>query len=184
MNRVLYKGPEVVVIEINSLKNLNLKCTIDTEDYEKIKSLNWWSKKSGRNHYVYTHDRKTRKSIFLHRLIMNADGEFIVDHITGDTLDNRKENLRICKQFENVRNQQVHFDKKIPYKGVINLGPRFTIRPYLARITIDYKTFYLGYYKTAEEAALAYNEAAVRYHGKFARLNKIGLQLNMETTVV
>lgn len=111
-----------------------------------------------------------KKLILMHRQLLGAAtwGEY-VDHINGNTLDNRKTNLRKCSNAENVRNQRPVRARKSRYKGV-SLKGRGT---WVARITVQYKEIYIGSFVTEREAAIAYNEAAVKHFGQFANLNVI-----------
>lgn len=97
---------------------------------------------------------------YLHRLIMNAPKHLQVDHINGDKLDNRKSNLRLCKNKSNARNKK---NSKGEYKGVYYSNQN---KKWIAQITKNYKVSYLGCFDTPEKAALAYNRAAKRLHGK------------------
>lgn len=106
----------------------------------------------------------------LHRVLAKAKKTQHVDHINGVRLDNRKENLRLCTKAENCRNKSKQRNNKSGYKGVSWNSAR---KLWNARININYAQFDLGYFKTAEEAALEYNEAALFLHGKFAKLNEV-----------
>lgn len=109
----------------------------------------------------------------LYRAVMGAPAGTDVDHISGDTLDNRKINLRICTHAENLRNCKSWSTSKSPFKGCYQRkcgGPK----RWRARIQFDGKSIYIGCYLTAEEAAEAYNAKAVELHGQYARLNVIG----------
>lgn len=104
----------------------------------------------------------------LHRFIMNAPDKMDIDHINGNKLDNRRKNLRLCSRRENLRNQKMHKDNRSGYKGVT-----YHQNMWRARICVNYKRIELGCYKKIEDAVKAYNEAAIKYHGKFARLNEV-----------
>jgi hypothetical protein len=91
-----------------------------------------------------------------------------VDHKNGNSLDNRKENLRLCTI------QQNSFNRK-PKNGKLKVFYlNKSSNKYSAQIGFNNKKIYLGQFKSKEEAAKAYNEAAIKYFGEFACLNKIG----------
>jgi len=108
--------------------------------------------------------------IRLHRFILNAkDGED-VDHIDHNTLNNQRENLRICSASENAQNKNgwKFRSSGIKYKGVYFNRGKFQVR-----IGLNKKILCFGSYNTQEEAALIYNNTAKKYFGNFARLNII-----------
>jgi hypothetical protein len=108
---------------------------------------------------------------FLHRVITGANGFKIhVDHRDRDGLNNRQQNLRLCNSSQNGGNSKLMDGRK--YKGTyLFKGGRK--KPWVARITIGGRPKSLSYHFTEEEAALAYNAAAVQYFGEFARLNEV-----------
>jgi len=145
---------------------------VDDDDFEALSKWKWHANKSKGNYYACRNSprvNKKRTSIKMHRQIMNVpnDGLFI-DHINGNGLDNRRENLRLCTNAENTRNSRVSSSNTTGYRGVSLHGPTKKFR---ARIKSDDGTIYLGHFKTAIDAALAYDFAAKRFHGEFARLN-------------
>lgn len=103
-----------------------------------------------------------KKRIKLHRLIMNElDNKSCVDHINGNRLDNRKENLRVVSNKMNAEN--LHKKKKTTslYFGVCYDNRKNNLeKRWIASIKTNYKSIFLGRYKTPEEAALAYNKKA------------------------
>lgn len=147
----------------------------DDEDFDLVMSLRWVPHKKTDNRTFYAICHKTingkRVGTLLHRLILGVKNKTIhVDHKNGNGLDNRRSNLRICTHHQNMANQQLARNNTSGYKGVFKL--KHTKKDiYQAKITFMRKDIYLGYYPTAELAAVAYNDAAKLYFGKFARLN-------------
>lgn len=110
------------------------------------------------------------KTVFLHRQIIRpADGE-MVDHINGDRLDNCRANLRPCSVLQNTRNQRLRVTNTSGFKGVhwnAHSGK------WQASIRNGERKVYLGTFADPRVAAHAYNRAAIRLHGEFARLNPL-----------
>ena len=105
----------------------------------------------------------------LHRLLLGgSDPNAVVDHINGDRLDNHKANLRFCSPQENWRNSASAQGSSVEFKGVDLYMKTGRFR---ARIHPDGKQKHLGFFATAEQAARAYDAAALEHFGKFARLN-------------
>jgi hypothetical protein len=149
-----------------------LSFKIDSSDLNVVKQYQWWIDTKG---YVKT--KLHNRSISLHRMLLDVSDrgrEIFVDHISGDTLDNRRNNLRICAPDENIKNRKLNVTNTTGYKGV---SYHRKTKKYMAGISAGTgKTIYLGLHHTAREAALAYDRAAVLYHGEFARTNmQLGL---------
>lgn len=141
---------------------------INKEDFELISKFKWCVCIKESRRYVVTDNKGKR--IYMHRLILNAKTTEIVDHINGNCLDNRKENLRICTTMENTRNRKKSNKNKSGYKGV---SWHKAAKKWEAHITVNYKKIYLGCYQNKIHAAKVYNEAAIKYFGKYARLNEV-----------
>jgi len=109
-------------------------------------------------------------TVRLHRLIMNAPDDVEVDHADGNRLDIRKKNLRVATHAENQRNTGKPITNTSGYKGV---SWRKANNKWTAYIGVDGKPVWLGYFSNKKDAAMAYNEAAIKYYGEFARLNEI-----------
>lgn len=147
------------------LKNVNKWCLVDTEDVEKIKICTWYSKKDKWNQYA--RGMIKGKEVKMHRYIMGVtDPKIHIDHINGNGFDNRKENLRIANNSTNHMNQKMRSDNTTGYKGVARRGSKYD-----ARIAKDKVNYSLGSYETKEEAAEAYDIAALKLFEEFARLN-------------
>lgn len=155
---------------INSKTHGKFIVLIDEEDYEKIKIYTWGVQYSKRSNTFYVSRKEKNKTFLLHRLITNCPDGLVVDHINHNTLDNRKCNLRVCDNSENCRNMNKpkHGVTSI-YKGV----RKYRNNKYSACIKHNKKQIHIGYYYSEIEAAIAYNEAALKYHGEFSRLNII-----------
>lgn len=119
----------------------------------------------------------TRKSItkYMHRdIILFYEGNIPInsqiDHINMDRLDNRRSNLRVATRSQNHMNMNKNFNNKSGYKGVF-LDKKSN--RWFGNIKINQKNIYLGTFDNKLDAALAYNQAAQKYFGEFARLNDI-----------
>lgn len=141
---------------------------VDDADFEKLSEFKWHKFKGVRSRTYYAVTLCNRKAILMHRLIMNAPNDLTVDHINLNGLDNRRENLRLATRTQQNANTRGQRRNKTHLKGVFK--ERNTYR---ARITVNNERIHLGFYKNPVDAARAYNEAALRYFGEFARLNKI-----------
>lgn len=140
---------------------------VDDDDFEWLSKFRWQVNISG-------NPRATRnvveKMIYMHREIIRARHHEIVDHINGNGLDNRKENLRLVNSQQNSWNSKGK--NRNGYKGLL-YRPDNPKKPWRAAITKDAKTIHLGYFATREDAARAYNKAAIEVFGNYARLNEI-----------
>jgi hypothetical protein len=154
-----------------------LNATVDASDYEWLMQWNWlahWNP-NAKAHYAVrmtSAEGKTRR-IAMHREIMGVTPEEQVDHIeTGNTLDNRRANLRIASVKQNAANRRKRVDNTSGYKGV-TFYPRNGkwMAQLCTRIDGRRSNRFLGYFDTPEAAAAAYDGEAVRVHGKFAHLN-------------
>jgi len=104
----------------------------------------------------------------MHRLIMDPPRGYVVDHINGDGLDNRRANLRLATHAQNGRNRRKIKKGISKYKGV---SWEESTGKWRALIHVDRKKISLGCYKDEVTAAKVYDKAAKKYHGEFARLN-------------
>lgn len=142
---------------------------IDNEDFESVNEFRWHINDSGYAISSAPFKGKNR-NIRMHRLILGAKVGKYTDHINGNKLDNRRSNLRVCTNAQNMRNIPPKKQNSSGFKGVTW---QVDILRWRAQIKVDYKNKYLGVFKVKEEAAKAYNKAAREYFGEFAWLNII-----------
>ena len=162
-NEYIFREDYIELIITNS-KNKKFITKIDTEDYETVKQYHWGilGKHSRYTEYVYT--KTSKYTIDLHRMLTNCPKGMVVDHINADGLDNRKENLRICTNAENIQNGKIRSNNKTGVNGV-----QFHQKAYVASITANNIQHYLGRFKTLEEAKKAREDAEIKYFGEFRR---------------
>ncbi len=148
--------------------NTGTTALVDDCDFDLVK-LNW--SENRRKHFVC---RIKNRTILLHRLIAaraKVDLTNYIDHRNNNPLDNRRSNLRSATNQQNQFNTNKQINNTSGFKGVT--WDR-TYRRFLARIRYGKsQRKHLGSFKSAKEAAMAYNNAAIKLHGQFARLNKI-----------
>jgi hypothetical protein len=144
---------------------------VDDEDFEFLMQWKWFVSKK-KNQFVAEGNAGTpKKRIKMHRFILGIyDPSKKVDHINGDTLDNRRLNIRICTHAENSRNRGLAKNNTSGFKGVNWSKP---YNKWEVRIKLNDKSIAIGRFSNLKAAAKAYNEAAKKYHGEFARLNEI-----------
>lgn len=149
----------------------NRKTLVDAADYAALSNWSWHVTRSGNRYYVA---RNVGRRVFLmHREIMNAPQGTDVDHINGDSLDNRRENLRLATRKQNQANRRLGRNSTSGFKGVsrYDYGRCKGKGLWMASIRINGKKTTLGYFKSKEAAARAYDAAATRHFGEFAKLN-------------
>jgi hypothetical protein len=148
---------------------------VDDEDYERLSKHKWRSNfsKNTNSCYAIRHSpmvNGTRHTVPMHREVMNANPGETIDHINHNTLDQRKENLRVCTVQQNQANRKMISTNTSGYKGVVWQRRH---KKWRAQIRFNGKLIGLGYYDTALDAALTYDRAAVEYHGEFALTNRM-----------
>jgi len=142
--------------------NQGKTCKVDQEDFDWVVQWKWTYFQCG-----YAGRKVDKKLIYLHRLIMGNPAGKTIDHINGDTLDNRRENLRICTHAENLRNVKMHKNNTSGYRGV-TWDKRYG--KWASRIKYNYKNIHLGFFNDPEVAYERYKQEAVKLFGEYARL--------------
>jgi len=116
---------------------------------------------------------KTYKSVLLHRILIGANPGEEVDHINGDGMDNRLENLRIVNRAQNQQNRKHRHDSKTGCRGIRHWEGYGFKNPWQARLTVNGVRVSLGFFAKKEDAILAYNCKVKEVHGELAYLNKL-----------
>lgn len=143
---------------------------VSDEIYERVIKYKWyaWLRPNG-NYYAMRNMPNCNSNQPLANFIMEVPNGIIIDHVNGNTLDNQCCNLRVATKAQNVRNQGKQArSTSSQYKGV---SLHIRNGKWQAGIRVDGKKIYLGYFLSERVAALAYDVAARKYFGEFARLN-------------
>lgn len=165
----------------------NKATLVDDKNLKWLNQDKWHVDKHGNIYYavrkitIQSQDKKKnikqkRKTIYMHRIIMEnklgrklKQNEYI-DHINGNGLDNRRNNLRLCDNSKNIANSNKQKNTSSIYKGVC-WNKR--LKKWISQIRFNKKTMHLGVFHDEIEAALAYNEIALKYFKEFAKINII-----------
>ena len=143
------------------------KSLVDYEDFLILKNYKWQAQPTRLKDGFYAvrnngyNEQGTRLKVKMHRQVMNCPSGYEVDHINGNTLDNRKSNLRIIEHSANIKNQKSRGGKS-KYRGVTKHGHY----GWRARLMVNYKRICLGVYDTQETAFEALQVAYRKYYGR------------------
>lgn len=149
--------------------NKGLVALVDDEDFESLSQFHWYARNDAYTTYVV---RKTpllngkQELLRMHRVLLKARKNELVDHRDGNGLNNQKANLRIATKAQNNQNSKVRARNRQKLKGV-NFHKQH--KRFQSQIQVDKRKIHIGYFKTAEEAHAAYCAAAKKLHGEFAR---------------
>lgn len=141
----------------------------DKDDFNRIKDINKYITINSLN-YVLFSDKKNG-DFQLHRFIMGLEKydkklDIIVDHINGNTLDNRKENLRICHRSKNPKNSSIYKNNTSGCKGITWMK---RLNKWQVSIQVDKKSIYLGIYDNLNDAIEVRKQAEIKYFGEYSR---------------
>ena len=155
---------------------------VDDEDHDELMKYRWTAWKGGNTWYARRSKYKIGGgyyTITMHRVIIGAKDNQIVDHKDRNGLNNQKNNLRLCTRSENSKNKKAvgisgFLGVSIrPRKILLKNGEYHIYDSWVARIKVKNKTITLGCFRNKIDAAKAYNKAAKKYHGEFVNLNII-----------
>ena len=157
-------------IDVSTKKHPNTYTIVDDEDYEKLNQYKWRAHLFYSGLYVRRNDYSGEKRVdlLMHRVIMNTPHRVLVDHINHDPLDNRKCNLRNCTSSENQMNSNKQSNNTSGYKGV---SWHHLTNKWLVALRINKKKTHIGLFTCLIKAAKAYDEAARKHYGEFAKTN-------------
>lgn len=160
------KYDDYYILRIESRKYGIFDFKIDNEDYEKCKKYHWSVNRFNRKSEIdYFYATNTDLGL-LHRYIMDVKTKSVVDHINGDTLDTRKQNLQICSYSNNLCKQRKKLTNKSGQTGVI--WNKHLLKPkWMAYICVNSKQITLGYFDKYEDAVKARKDAEPKYYGEF-----------------
>lgn len=136
---------------------------LDASDYDRLAPFRWFAKETRGRFYAAT--TRSGRIVTMHRMIMRPPKAMLVDHIDGNSLNNRRSNLRICTPAQNRQNTRPR-RKTSRFIGVSRRGKEF-----IARIKHKNKSIYLGTFSREEDAAHARDKKAEQLHPQFAYLN-------------
>ena len=152
---------------------------VDDDMYDFLNQWKWFARTGDekvfyacRTVYVMPVDGKRKAALWhMHRIVAETPDGMVTDHINGNTLDNRRENLRVCMPNQNVKNMQKSTRPlSSPYKGV---SFHKQSGKWQASIKTEYKQKWLGNFENQLDAAKAYNLAAIAQHGEYAKVNEL-----------
>lgn len=154
----------------NIKHELIAKALIDIEDIDKVKNYKWTTHNNrNKTLYVLTSNANISNKL-LHRFLMNAPEGMVVDHINRNPLDNRKCNLRICTNTQNMQNCDMRKNNTSGCKGVYWAKDK---NKWTVQIGLNGKTKYIGRFENYEDAVKARIEAVEKHYGKFSNDREI-----------
>lgn len=147
---------------------------VDDKDFEWLSKLSWHAAKRKQTWYAATRIYDTNRGhiAYMHRLLTGAQKGEKVDHRDRNGLNNRRSNLRPCNSLQNCMNKGPLKNKRSRFKGVQFVNK---LRKWCAEITVLGHRKRLGVFVRQRDAAIAYNEAALKEFGEFAYLNPVPL---------
>ena len=144
---------------------------VDEELYEYLNQWKW--SKYGNYFIRRVQNKKVITTIYMHRLIVDAPKGLVVDHINGDTTDNRMINLRICTKQQNNFNKRIGTRNTSGFKGVFWAKDKKRWKSCVAITIGGKKKRFTSEFKSKEQAIKSYENKAREVFGEFARINSL-----------
>lgn len=165
-NKVVAIRDGWIAVDVSTKSHPGAVVKISADDWDNVRRKcrsRFHATTQGRSGNVYAQSKINGKTVYMHRLVLNP--QQIVDHINGDGLDNRRENLRACSYGENNKNSKTRSDNQTGIKGV-HIEKRTNM--FTSNIRSDGVSYHLGTFATKAAAQEAYEKAAKIHHGEFA----------------
>lgn len=147
---------------------------IDKQDLQIISEYNWWVGSGGyavseKSLGKQPNGKYGRKTILMHRLLLDAPNGLDVDHKNGNKLDNRRSNIRLATRSQNITNTKNRVrNKQLLPRGISFNPSKHGKQPYMARISMMGKSYFLGNFYILEDAVKAYTDKRKELYGEFA----------------
>lgn len=148
------------------------KTMVDNADFAELSKYKWHVAEGGGKHYAVRSVKTKGKvqTVRMSRLITGAPKGLQVDHINGDSLDNRRSNLRIVTILQNTRNRKKTKNKTSGYLGVTWYK---SLNKWVAYVKINGKNISLGYHCCLRDAVKARNEGVKKHYGEHGSVQKL-----------
>lgn len=154
-NKIILHDKYAEIVMYNKDCEEIARATVDIEDVDKVKNYKWCL-----SHGYAMHSGK----FFLHRLIMNCPDDMVIDHINHDPLDNRKENLRICTQQQNMMNRRTQSNNT---SGITGVNWDKSKNKWRVQIALNKIHYTVGYYENIDEAIQERKQAEADLFGEY-----------------
>lgn len=166
-NTIQVVDKDTCILKITSKRYGIVEFLFSPCDVDIVSKFNWCVVKHGNHTYARTSDGS---NLILHRVLLDPGPEFLIDHADGNTLDNRRSNIRICTHSENAINRT-----KSKFSNLRGIHQRKENGKYRVYLGLDKKRINVGTFDTLKEAVIAYNESASFHYGSFATLHEVPL---------
>lgn len=138
-------------------------CIVDADMHEELSMHKWHLSHNKTSVRRYQKINEKMMLFMIHREVLRAKAGEIVDHINGNVLDNRKENLRVCSHSENMRNRKIHSNNKLGIKGIYFKNER-----YIAEVKLNKKK-HKRVFRDINSARVWVEEKRKELHAEFCR---------------
>lgn len=146
---------------------------VDDEDFVVLSQWKWYAELNWTNQKFYATRNERgidgrQHKVKMHRFLLSAPKGIDIDHRNLDTLDNRRDNIRLATREQNQHNRGIQRNNTSGFKGV-SIRKDCPMRPFQSHIRVKGKSVCLGHFETAKEASEAYQSAVLERRGEFGR---------------